>query len=127
MENTTTSKEVALNVPPHDLELEDKLLTELEKQQAKKQTIQSFIDYIPEGLFYSEEHQTRYGFIVGQHKQQRRRDIPQQQAHWLSDLIDLKKKRDLLQFLQECQAKVYANKQSFKIIKSRHFAQVEAI
>tara|TARA_R110002072_G_scaffold8208_3_gene42917 strand:+ start:434 stop:865 length:432 start_codon:yes stop_codon:yes gene_type:complete len=114
-------------VAPHDKETEANLLNFLEKQQGKKQSIQSIIDYIPEELFYDKEHQTRYEFVLGQHKQERRKDIPQQQAYWLSDLIDLKKKRDLLRLVQECEAKIFTNKQSFKIIKSRLVAQIEAI
>ena len=115
------------NAPPHDLETEANLLNFLEKQQAKKQSIQSLIDYIPEGLFYDKEHQTRYEFVLGQHKQERRKDIPHPQAYWLSDLIDLKKKRDLLQLVKDCHAKIIANKQSFKIIKTRLIAQMEAV
>jgi len=116
-----------LPVPPHDEETEANLLNFLEKQQGKNQSIQSLIDYIPDELFYDKEHQARYDAILLNHKQERRKDIQPQQAHWLSDLIDLKKKRDLLHLVQECQAKVCANKQSYKIIKSRLVARIEAI
>ena len=117
----------SLMVPPHDVETEGNLLNFLEKQQGKNQSIQSLIDYIPDELFYEKEHQSRYNAVLLNHKQERRKDIQPQQAHWLSDLIDLKKKRELLRLVQECQAKVYANKQSYKIIKSRLIAQIEAV
>lgn len=117
----------SLMVPPHDTETEANLLNFLEKQQAKNQSIQSLIDYIPDELFYEQEHQSRYNAVLLNHKQERRKDIQPQQAHWLSDLIDLKKKRDLLRLVQECQTKIYANKQSYKIIKSRLIAQIEAV
>lgn len=125
MEDTNTTKN--LMVPPHDPELEEKLVNYLEKQQGKNQSIQSFIDFIPEDLFHKEEYQSRYNEIVTNHKQERRKDVPQPQGHWLSDLIDLKKKRDLLKLVQECQSKIYSNKQSFKVVKGRLFAQIEAI
>ncbi len=112
---------------PHDIEAEENLLKFLEKQQSKKQSIQSFIDYIPEGLFYAEEHQTKYEEILNAHKQDRRKEIPKQQSYWVSDLMDLKKKRDLLNLLNECQVKIYDNKQSFKIISGRLLAQIDAI
>lgn len=114
-------------LPPQDVELEDSLIHFLEKQQAKKQSIQSFVDYIPEKLFYSEENQARYDTLIKNHKQERRKEISQPQAYWVSDLIDLKKKRDLLVLVQQYIGKLYDNKQSFKIIKGRLFAQVEAI
>jgi replicative DNA helicase len=114
-------------LPPHDTEAEVSLLNFIEKQQGKKQSVQSFIDYIPEGLFYEEKHRVRYDNILLNHKQEKRKDIPQQQASVLSDLIDLKKKRDLLRLVEECAAKIYNNKQSFKIIKGRLFAQVDSI
>lgn len=112
---------------PHDIEAEENLLKFLEKQQSKKQSIQSFIDYIPEGLFYAEEHQTKYEEILKAHKQDRRKEIPKQQSYWVSDLIDLKKKRDLLGLLNECQSKIEDNKQSFKIISGRLLAQIDVI
>jgi len=114
-------------LPPHDTEMEANLLHFLEKQQSKKQSIQSFIDYIPEGLFYSEENQKKYDALIQNHKQERRKEISQPQAYWVSDLIDLKKKRELLKLVKQCQSKIFDNKQSFKIIKGRLFAQVEAI
>ena len=114
-------------LPPQDLELEAGLLHFLEKQQAKKQSIQSFVDYIPEKMFYREENQARYDAIIQNHKQERRKEISQPQAYWVSDLIDLKKKRELLGLIDKCMVKLYDNKQSFKIIKGRLFAQVEAI
>ena len=116
-----------LQSPPHDIEAEENLLKFLEKQQSKKQSIQSFIDYIPEGLFYAEEHQSRYEEILKAHQQDRRKEIPKQQSYWVSDLMDLKKKRDLLQLIANCQSKIYSNKQSFKIISSRLLAQIDAI
>ena len=121
-------KETTENLfPPHDIEEEANLLNFIEKQQGKKQSVQSFIDYIPEGLFHDEKHRIRYDNILLNHKQEKRKEIPKQQGSVLSDLIDLKKKRDLLRLVEECGAKIYNNKQSFKIIKGRLFAQVESI
>jgi replicative DNA helicase len=114
-------------ITPQDSETEANLLNFLEKQQGKNQSIQSLIDYIPDELFYLREHQLRYNAILSKHKQERRKDIPQQQAYWLSDLIDLKKKRELLNLIGESFDKLYSNKQSFKIIKARLVAQIEAI
>lgn len=125
-DNTEELKEIGM-LPPQDIETEENLLNFLEKQQSKNQSIQSLIDYIPDRLFYKEEHQVRYEAILKKHKQERRKDIPQQQAYWLSDLIDLKKKRELSILLWKCGDKIYANKQSYKIIKSRLLAQIEAI
>lgn len=114
-------------LPPQESETEKSLLDYIEKQQSKKQSIQSFVDYVPDGTFYDQENQERWEAIVVNHKQERPANIPQKQGQWLSDLMNLKKKRDLLKLLTDCQEKIIANKQSFKILKARLVAEIETI
>lgn len=114
-------------LPPQESETEKSLLDYIEKQQSKKQSIQSFIDYVPDGAFYDQENQERWEVIVANHKQERPANIPQKQGQWLSDLMNLKKKRDLLKLVTDCQEKIIANKQSFKILKARLVAEIETI
>ncbi len=120
-------KDTNFNVPPNNFELEEQLLKELENKQAKKQNIQSYIDFIPEGMFYDAEHQIRFQVILDNHKNQRAEKIPQKQSFMLSDLINLKKKRDLLQILMDYSDKIVVNKYSYKILKVRILAEIDTI
>jgi len=121
------TKEKTTSLPPQEVELEKSLLDYIEKQQSKKQSIQSFIDYVPDGTFCNQENQKRWEAIIANHKQERPVNIPQKQGQWLSDLMNLKKKRDLLELVNDCQEKIIANKQSFKILKARLIAEIETI
>ena len=112
---------------PADVELEDKLLSFLEKAQEKKQSIQSLIDFIQDGLFSTSEHQKRYEAILEKHKQQRPASINAQQGYWLGDLANLQKKRELLEVLQDFKHTLTADKLSFKIVKKRLLTEIEAI
>lgn len=114
-------------IPPSDVELEDKLLSFLEKAQEKKQSIQSFVDYIQDGIFSTAKNNKRYEAILDKHKQQRPANINAQQGYWLGDLANLQKKRDMLTVLQECENSIVADKLSFKILKKRLLTDVEAI
>ncbi len=112
---------------PADVELEDKLLQFLEKAQSKKQSIQSFVDYITDGMFTIRENQERYQVLLANHSQQRPAGINAAQGHWLGDLSNLQKKRELYHVLQEYQEKITGNKHSFKIMKTRLIGELENV
>ena len=116
-----------INTLPADLELEDKLLSFLEKTQSKSQSIQSYVDFIQDGLFSIAENQDRYEAILANHTQQRPANIAAQQGYWLGDLANLQKKRELYEVLQDTQGKIIADKMSFKIVKKRLLTAVEGI